>query len=672
MKSFLAGLAIASFSHLPFASASDEMSRAVQSHPTKASSELPLQRPRQPDGNGEIAITGQLKQWHKVKLTLDGPYAHELDNEPNPFVDFEMKVRFTHESGMPSYTVPGYFAADGNAAETSAASGTKWCAHIAPDKPGRWDYEVSFVQGTTIVESDSTSTKSVALVNGKKGSFHVNVSDKQRPDLRGQGRLQYVGARYLQFAGTGEYFLKAGPDAPETLLAYEDFDGTEARKPSKSSLKSWSPHVNDWRSGDPTWKDGKGKGLIGAINYLSEIGCNAFSFLTYNAGGDGDNVWPFVERDDKLHYDCSKLDQWGIVFDHGTSHGMFLHFKLQENELDDNRKGQARLNAIIRESLDGGELGVQRRLYCREIVARFGHALALNWNLGEENTQSADEQRAMASFLQEVDPYDHPVVIHTFPSQQDHVYSDLLGDKSTLTGASLQNPWNVAHQRTLKWVTESTAVGHPWVVCNDEQNPAGLGVPPDPGYAGHDGIAKVRDPNIVQANGKKPGPEETMGYTLHDIRKRCLWGTLMAGGAGVEYYFGYQLPQDDLTAEDFRSRHQSWKYCRIALDFFRDKQIPIQLLQPADRLVGHDGTENSRYCLAKENELYLVYIGDGNPVSLDLSKAAGDFQVAWFNPRQGGQLASGSISEIAGGAGRSLGKPPADPGEDWLVVVRRR
>ena len=39
----------------------------------------------------------------------------------------------------------------------------------------------------------------------------------------------------------------------------------------------------------------RGKGLIGALNYLAEKGLNAFSFLTYNAGGDGDQVWPFVQ-----------------------------------------------------------------------------------------------------------------------------------------------------------------------------------------------------------------------------------------------------------------------------------------------------------------------------------------------------------------------------------------
>ena len=34
----------------------------------------------------------------------------------------------------------------------------------------------------------------------------------------------------------------------------------------------------------------------------------------------------------------------------------------------------------------------------------------------------------------------------------------------------------------------------------------------------------------------------------------------MAGGAGVEYYFGYSLPENDLLCEDFRSRDRSWDF----------------------------------------------------------------------------------------------------------------
>jgi len=90
---------------------------------------------------------------------------------------------------------------------------------------------------------------------------------------------------------------------------------------------------------------------------------------------DGDNVWPFAQRKDKLHYDCSKLDQWGIVFDHGTRVGLHLHFKLQENELDDNRRGHKIVIGDVPESLDQGKLGIERKLYCRELIARFSHEL---------------------------------------------------------------------------------------------------------------------------------------------------------------------------------------------------------------------------------------------------------------------------------------------------------
>ena len=66
------------------------------------------------DGDGTVSITGELKQWHNVTLTLNGPFAREIDTDPNPFTDYRFDVRFVHESGSPDYTVPGYFAADGD------------------------------------------------------------------------------------------------------------------------------------------------------------------------------------------------------------------------------------------------------------------------------------------------------------------------------------------------------------------------------------------------------------------------------------------------------------------------------------------------------------------------------------------------------------------------------
>ena len=627
---------------------------------------VPLVLPRQADGSGTVTISGELKQWHKVTLTLDGPFANEQDNEPNPFTDLAFNVTFTHESGSPKYVVPGYFAADGEAANSSAKAGTQWRAHLSPDKTGTWNYEVSFTRGNSAaLDGGGNSWKPF---DGQSGSIEIAASDKTGKDFRAHGRLQYVGKHHLQFAGSKEYFLKAGPDAPETLLGYSDFDDTIAGNPNKAPLKTWQPHLQDWKDGDPVWKDGKGKGIIGALNYLAAKGVNAFSFLPYNAGGDGDNVWPFVQRNDKLHYDCSKLDQWGIVFDHGTALGLYLHVKMQENEIDDDRRGHKAESGRVPESLDGGKLGPERKLYCRELIARFGHALALNWNLGEENTQSTEEIVDMLRYLRDTDPYQHHRVIHTFPDQQDKVYPPLLGEASELTGLSLQNGWSQSHQRTLAWLQQSDKAGKPWVVAHDEQNPAGLGVPQDIGYRGTDGIAIEKNKKDENAT---TGDVKSKAYTMHDIRKLCLWGNLMAGGAGVEYYFGYSLPENDLVCEDFRSRDKSWDFCRIALDFFRDERIPFAEMSNADALIGNAENDNSKYCLAKTGDTYLVYLPNGGTTELDLGGTNGTYTVSWFNPRSGGALSDGSVGSVTGGSKVSLGNSPGDPNEDWLVIVRR-
>ena len=638
-----------------------------QPAPSGKAPAVPLVQPRKADGSGVATVSGEMKQWHNVTMTFDGPFAHEHDDAPNPFTDLAFNVTFTHESGSPKYTVPGYFAADGDAANSSAESGTKWRAHLSPDKAGEWSYAVSFTKGK-LAALDGGGAK-LAPFDGVKGSFSVAPTDKGGRDFRAKGRLTYVGAHHLQFAGSKEYFLKAGPDAPETMLGYADFDNTIAGKAQKAPLKSWTPHFGDWKQGDPTWKGGKGKGLIGAVNYLAEKGVNAFSFLTYNAGGDGDNVWPFVERDDKVHYDCSKLDQWGTVFGHSTARGMYLHFKLQENEMDDDRPGSKSEQGRVQESLDGGKLGPERKLYCREMVARFGHALALNWNIGEENTQSTEEIADMARYLRNTDPYRHLIVIHTFPNQQEKVYAPLLGKASEVNGASLQNGWNAAHERTLHWINESAKAGKPWVVANDEQNPAGLGVPQDPGYKGSDGIAIEKGKKTENAT---TGDVKSKSYTLHDIRKLCLWGTLMAGGAGVEYYFGYTLPENDLTCEDFRSRDKSWDFCRIALEFFPANQIPFWEMKNANALIGNDRNGNSKYCLAKEGRVYLIYLPAGGTAELDLGGVQGTFSVAWFNPRTGAAPASGSVKTVNGGGKVAIGNPPADAAEDWLAIIRAR
>ena len=489
-----------------------------------------------------------------------------------------------------------------------------------------------------------------------KGEFEIEKADSEADGFYAEGRMVTGNMPYPKLAGSGRYFLKAGADAPETLLAYRDFDGTVARKKGVP-LKSWSPHLKDWKAGDPTWKGGKGKGLIGALNYLSEMKMNAFSFLTYNAGGDGDNVWPFVERDRKLNYDVSKLDQWNVVFTHAQAKGLFLHFKMQETEIDDNRRGHKKMaDRRVPEALDSGKLGVKRKLYCRELVARFSHHLALNWNLGEENTQTTEEIKAMGDYIRAIDPYDHHVVVHTYPDQQDKVYRPFLG-KETLSGISLQNSaLKDCHWQVLKWRKEAKKAGRDWAVAFDEPGNAQFGMPADPDYPG------------------MPSGQDYDGPTVDETRKFALWGTLMAGGWGVEYYFGYKLPQNDLVCEDWRSREQSWKYAAIALEFFGRKkvhvissgvvkmetrQIPFWEMENRNDLVGNPKNENTVYCLAKRG-MYVVYFIEGKKVTLKPMEGDEVETVRWFNPRTG---KDGQVEKVVDGV-----LTPPD-GEDWVGVV---
>ncbi|HDS07739.1 MAG TPA: DUF5060 domain-containing protein, partial [Bacteroides sp.] len=386
----------------------------------------------QPVGGQTVRVEGDLKQWHRVTLVLEGPGTSEADVE-NPFLDYRVDVLFS--KGQESYRVPGYFAADGNAGESSATEGNVWKVHFRPDEPGIWNYRVSFRKGKDLAVLDGWFRSGATPdpegpdpvsgtdpdgpgegvgPDGAKGSLVIGESDKNEPDFRAKGRIVNGGKGYFIFQGSDEIWIKNGADSPENFLAYEDFDQTsrfsltegvrEGEADPKKSLHRYEAHTGDWDQGDPTWQGGKGKGIIGAVNYLASQGVNSVYMLTMNIMGDGKDVWPYTRRNERYRFDCSKLDQWEVVFDHMERKGIMLHFVLQETE-----------NECL---LDMGYTNVQRRVYLRELVARFGHHLGVTWNLGEENGpaswtpigQTDAQRKAMASYLKQINPYPCNVV----------------------------------------------------------------------------------------------------------------------------------------------------------------------------------------------------------------------------------------------------------------------
>jgi len=530
-------------------------------------------------GSELVSIKGVLTAWHPIELWLEGPSADETDDNPNPFLDYRFEVTFTSPAGK-SYKVPGFFDGDG----TGKGSGNIWKIRFAPDQGGSWNYLISFKQGTEISVEKGTGTKT--SYDGISGTFSVAPRNSNAPGFLKHGILEYANNHYLKFRD-GPYFIKGGTDSPENFFGYLGFDDIKDNG-GQGILHSYGSHVPDWNSGDPYFRSSNtgvdSKGIIGAINYLSSKHVNSIYFLPMNLGGDGQDTTPFgykKTRYDKTHYDISRLNQWNQVLNHGQEKGILWHFVLCETEENNEN--------WLDDGLARKEFDIERKLYFRELIARFGYLLGIKWNLCEENDFPLYMLEDFADYIQDLEPYDHPIGVHTHIDDPEYYYDDMLGD-SRFSITSIQYRPRNGNNHVEKWREESTKAGRPWVVDMDEQG-------------GSEG--KLKEDNA------------------DELRKTVLYPVYFSGG-NVEWYMG----SDDTKLEDFETREDMWNYMWYARSFL--ETLPFWEMQPMDNLLG----KGNGQVFAKQNEIYAVYLEDGEG-SLDLSSASGSFELKWFNPRTG-------------------------------------
>jgi hypothetical protein len=139
----------------------------------------------------------------------------------------------------------------------------------------------------------------------------------------------------------------------------------------------------------------------------------------------------------------------------------------------------------------------------------------------------------------------------------------------------------------------------------------------------------------------------------------------MAGGGGVEWYFGYQFPHGDLNCEDWRSRNNLWEQTAHAINFFQD-YLPYNEMKSMDDLI------SGGFCFGKENEVYAAYFPANSEKNMDLRNAKGEFTIHWYNPRTGGELLNGDKNSIEGGLNLTVGNPPGDLDRDWVCLIRKK
>lgn len=568
----------------------------------------------------------QIVKWHPITLSFDGPLATEVDSAPNPFLDYRLQVRFIGPSGQ-LYDVPGYFAGDGQ----GNGSGSVWQARFAADEAGRWRYCATFHTGPGVaVELDPQAGQPTAF-DGANGEFDVIERDPNASGFLKWGRLEYIGGHYFKFRD-GPYWLKGGTDSPENFLGYAGFDNTVDQGGILSRfLHRYLPHVDDWQPGDPDFTNSEtgidAKGIIGALNYLSERHVNSIYFLPMNLGGDGQDTYPFIVPSgtltDNTHFDISKLYQWGIVLEHAQRKGIALHVVLNEVEPEN------------RYWLDYGMLDIERKLFYRELVARFGYLLAIKWNLSEEVAFAPDELRQFADYLSLLDWADHPIAIHN-PAGSSFAYEAIQGDPR-FNATAFQYEGDHAGTLVEQWRNISAKAKQPWVIEMDENNPAGVGL-----------------------------SAENAGY----LRRQILYDVYFSGAGGIEWYLGYhELPVGgDQNMEDFRTRERMWDYMWYARRFM-EENLPFWQMGPADELlVGEAEDYGGGEVFALDGVVYAVYLPTATPGGV-MTVPASKYGLHWYDPRTG-EFTGGWFITTADETGLPLGAPPTNPDGDWVVLIR--
>ena len=566
--------------------------------------------------SSDVVVAGK---WEPIELVFDGPFATELDSDPNPFLDYRLVVTLVAPSGR-VWRVPGFFDGDGE----GFGAGTTWKARFSADEVGDWSYTASFRAGPGVAIDLAPGAGAPVAFDGETGTVFVGPVASDAEGFLARGRLEYAGRHHLRFR-EGGWFLKGGTNSPENLLGYVGFDDV-IDMGGIGLVHEYLPHLQDFEALDQEVPP-QGEAIVGALNYLSSVGVNSIYFLPMNLGGDGQETCPFVGYTktpfDKTHYDVSRLHQWNRFFEHAQRKGIQLQFVLAETEVENEQW------------LDGGIMGPERKLFFRELVARFAHLLAVKWNLCEENDGfTINVLIKMAQYLRDLDPYDHPLAVHNPPSDFADYWA-LLGEP-LFTATSIQYEPALAGSYVEEWRAQSAAAGVPWIVDMDE-NGAGLGI---------DNAA--------------------------ELRKEVLWDVYLSGG-NVEWYAGYFDPAaggGDVTLEDFRTREEMWLFMRHARDFL--EPLPFWRMEPADGLLfGEAPAYGGGEVFALSGRVYAVYLPDASQGGmLDLTGTSGAFDLLWYDPRTGTWI--GPPRRVAGGAVVDLGLPPADVDEDWALVARRR
>ena len=241
--------------------------------------------------------------------------------------------------------------------------------------------------------------------------------------------------------------------------------------------------------------------------------------------------------------------------------------------------------------------------FVRYMVARYA-AYNVIWIVsGEfEEESSPSEYAYHGNTIYQIDPYKHPISIHTINSNNE------FGNDAWLTYIMLQTGDNL-HTKVINDRTydKPVVVGETQYLIDSE-------------------------------------------ISLDDWRK-LHWSIVMAGGyfdTGYQYIYydpdhHYSKPYTGWNL-NYPTNLQGMAQMKYLYDFFQ--KVEFWNMTPSDHLV----ISGIAYSLANIGQEYVIYLPDGGSVTVDLSDASGTLNVKWYDPKTGRYYDEGTV--IGGGSER--------------------
>lgn len=347
-----------------------------------------------------------------------------------------------------------------------------------------------------------------------------------------------------------------------------------------------------------------------AVDFLSSKGVNSIYVITNNIDGDRKDTWPWVgdtpqeAKQNSNKFNVAKLQEWEDFFTYVESKGIVLHLILND---------------------DSAWNGYDHELYFKEMIARFGHHPGLIWNVGEEADEiyTDAEQVDLAKLLKSLDPYGHPVTVHRKSPWPfiGNPYFDLT---------SLQ-PINGAQDFTTADLRDQNRV----VISHREQSASTCRPIP---------IMIDELPRVTRV-------DET---TRFKMRAEVLYPIYFGGGNFELHYHDAYGQGGQVTIQQLAPMLEDMARARRFVE-----SLPFNQMRPCNELVSGQGV----FCYGSAGGVYVVYLSQGGPVSVNLSGAGANFDVSWFDPRTG---ASSSAGSVMGGGNRSFTAPS---NQDWVLKL---